>query len=414
MTSRNRTKVDIIKVAELTDNLFGEAQRTAQTERDNSREALAQSREKVTELIAGGNFDEGMALHEKVSNDVKVAEGKYKAAMAGVDLQALAADYLGTAIALHMTNAQDFEPEPYQILEEAILSMKGYTFSPEKSESGEILIAFNAPPTRNRSGNGSPSRSGEQSLVKVMGANTSKPVTKITVWAPTDAMCDAVGVEHGTERISFPRPGQQSKGLWPIRNFLEFVCPFSDGLLKPDVITSGEGSMYVLSSAESWVSLADPEHAKKTENWFTVQEERDGVQGSRRAVLHKGFRSECTEYDATAIICHLGAGGVTHYNGDTVIFHTEEVGGLVVRDAGGDYIGTRDLGRKTFQGWTNPSVKEEPWEKVWGPVYGIPRVHAPAFAHYANNAPATTEETPATEEVAATDESEANAQAEGI
>lgn len=407
MTSRNRTKVDVIKVAELTDSLFGEAQRTAQSERDEARERLAKSREKVTALIAGGDFDEGMKLHEEVTNAVKIAEGKYKAAMAGVDMQALAADYLGTAIMLHMTNAQDYEPEPYTILEEAVMSMKGYTFSPERSESGELLIAFNAPPERRRSG-GSPSRSGEQSLVKVMGPNTSKPVTKITVWAPTDAMCDAVGVEHGTERISFPRPGQQSKGLWPIRNFLEFVAPFSDGLLKPEIITSGEGSMYVLSSAESWVSLADPEHAKKTENWFTVPEERDGVAGSRRAVLHKGFRSECTEYDATAIVCHMGAGGVTHYNGDTVIFHTEEIDGLVVRDAGGDCIGTRDLGRKSFQGWTNPSPKDTPWEKVWGPVYGIARDNAPAFAHYTVSN--------ATEEAATadTDESEAPAVSEGI
>ena len=379
----NRTKVDFIPVGEMTDMLFGDAQKMAQTNRDTAQAALTTGRERITELISSGDFDAGMTLHKELTDAVSVSVGQYKAAMAGVDMKALAADFLGTSMALHIENAKKYEPEPYTVLEEAILSLKGYAFVPEKQESGEILLAFTAPPTRKSpSGGNGTTRTGEQSLTGViMGSNTGKPVTKITVWGPTPEMCDLVGVPHDTERISFPRPGQQSKGLWPLRNFLEFVAPLSEGILSPDIATSGDGSMYVVSGYEQWVAASDAEGLAKANLWFVVPETRDvngvSTSGYRKVVLHKGFRSECTEYDATAIICHMGAQGVTHYNGETVIFHTEEIDGVVVRDAGGTHIGTRDLGRKSFQGWDNATPKEavlesggKSWAKVWGPVYG--------------------------------------------
>ena len=140
--------------------------------------------------------------------------------------------------------------------------------------------------------------------------------------------------------------------------------------------------MYVVSGFDQWVAVEDTVGMTKAGAWFVVAETREidgrSVPGYRKVVLHKGFRSECTEYDATAIVCQLGASGVTHYNGDTVIFHTEKIGGVVVRDAGGQYVGTRDLGRKSFQGWDNATPKDDmladgvqkAWVKVWGPVYG--------------------------------------------
>ena len=196
----NRTKVDFINVGEMTDSLFGESQKAAQSERDTAQIALTEGRVQITELIASGNFDEGMILHQELTTNVAVATGKYKAAMAGVDMKALGADFVGTSIALHVENSRKYEPEPYSILEEAILALKGYTFVPEKQESGEILFQFTTPPVRQRSGN-SPARSGEQSLTDtIMGSNTGKPVTKVTVFGPTDAMCDAVGVLHDTVR----------------------------------------------------------------------------------------------------------------------------------------------------------------------------------------------------------------------